>query len=49
MTHAAVDGAKNVLEAAINHKVKRFIFTSDALVMFFGNEDKLIDESMWAD
>ena len=45
----AVEGAKSVLKASIKHKVKRFVFTSSCLTLFFGNEEKVIDEGFWGD
>ena len=45
----AVEGATNVFKASIKHKVKRFVFTSSCLSLYFGHEKELLDEGMWAD
>jgi dihydroflavonol-4-reductase len=45
----AVNGTKFVTEAAIRNKVKRLVFTSSCLTLFFGNEEKLLTEDDWAD
>lgn len=39
----AVNGTKYVLEASIKNKVKRLVFTSSCLTLFFGNEEKLLN------
>lgn len=45
----AVNGTKFVTEAAIRNKVKRLVFTSSCLTLFFGNEEKILTENDWAD
>ena len=45
----AVNGTKFVLQAAINAGVKKVVVTSSTLAVWFGNQDKVVDETMWSD
>ena len=44
----AVEGAKNILTAALKHNVKRVVFTSSLATLQSENEDKVLDEGVWA-
>ena len=45
----AVAGTINMLEAAIEKKVKKAVITSSVLAMSFGNEEEVITEEDWSD
>lgn len=45
----AVNGTKFITQSAIRNKVKRLVFTSSCLTLYFGNEERTFNEDDWAD